>query len=52
MPEMARRVRSPEIRRRTRLCNGGSLNTIDVVWSSYSKLRPYFGRNSTVLSEE
>jgi len=28
------------------------LNTIDVVWCSYSKLRPYFGRNSIVLSEE
>jgi hypothetical protein len=52
MPEMARRVSAPEIRRRTRLCNGGSLNTIDVVWCSYSGLCPYFGRNSTVLFEE
>ena len=30
-PPMARGVSAPAIRRRTRLCNGGSLNTSDVV---------------------
>ena len=52
IPPMARGVSAPMISRRTRVCSGGSLKTRLVVWCSNSGVAPYFGANSTCLSEE
>ncbi len=51
MSAIARCVSAPAIRRRTRVWYGGSLNTRLVVWWSNSGESPYFGLNSTFLSE-
>ena len=48
---MWRGVSAPAIRRRTRVCSGGSLKTRLVVWCSNSGEAPYFGANSSCLSE-
>ena len=46
---MWRGVSAPAIRRRTRVCSGGSLKTRLVVWCSNSGESPYFGRELLVL---
>ena len=48
---MWRGVSAAAMSRRTRVCNGGSLNTRLVVWCSKSDDSPYFGPNSSRLSE-
>ena len=50
-PRCARGVSAPAISRRTRVCSGGSLKTRLVVWCSNSGEAPYFGPNSSFLSE-
>jgi hypothetical protein len=52
MSAIARRVNAPMMSLRTRVCIGGSLNTGLVMWcSSSAEPAPYFGVNSTFLSE-
>ena len=48
---MWRGVSAPAISRRTRVCSGGSLKTRLVVWCSNRGDAPYFGKNSSCLSE-